>query len=141
MLRVVLDTDVIVAALRSPAGASAELLRLVALGHLRIMASTALMIEYEAVCTRPQHQREAGYTRQQVTQYLDGLAALIEPIETHFLWRPRLNDPDDEMVLEVAINGYADCIVTFNIADFVNAAGEFAIDIIRPGDALQRIRT
>ena len=45
------------------------------------------------------------------------LGALIEPVEGHFQWRPQSRDPDDEMVLEAAINGWADALVTYNVAD------------------------
>jgi hypothetical protein len=59
-------------------------------------------------------------------------------ISSHFLWRPQLRDPNDEMVLDAAVNGGADCIATFNIADYLPAAARFGIAVERPGDILRR---
>ncbi|MBX2809299.1 MAG: PIN domain-containing protein [Cellvibrionaceae bacterium] len=62
-----------------------------------------------------------------------GIASLITPVKTHFLWRPMLRNPNDEMVLEVAVNGQADAIVTFNLKDYGNIAkSKFNIDVITP---------
>jgi putative PIN family toxin of toxin-antitoxin system len=118
MLRLVFDTDVIVAAMRSPSGASAALLG-EALNHsFTMLASVPLFFEYEAECTSPIHWTAAGLTQEQTHHLVNGLAALIEPVKTHYLWRPMLHDPNDEMVLEVAVNGRADAIVTFNLRDY-----------------------
>ena len=135
----VLDTDVVVAALRSPAGASAALL-LAALDHrVTLVANVPLVIEYEAVCSRAEHQQAADVSAADAQVFLDGLAALIEPVETHFLWRPRLRDPNDEMVLEAAVNGHADVLVTFNRRDYGAIPLQFGIEVLRPRDALRRI--
>lgn len=64
----------------------------------------------------------------------------VEPVALHYRWRPQVPDPGDEMVLEVAINGHADALVTHNIGDFTNAAARFEITLLRPADALRRIR-
>ena len=114
----VLDTDVVVAALRSPAGASAALLLAALDRRVTLVANVSLVIEYEAVCSRADHQQAAGVSAADAQVFLDGVAALIEPVETHFLWRPRLRDPNDEMVLEAAANGRADVLVTFNRRDY-----------------------
>ena len=71
---------------------------------------------------------------------MNSLAGLIKPVRTHFLWRPTLNDPNDEMVLEVAVNGQADAIVTFNLKDYGSIPNTFNIDVLRPSDALRRVR-
>ncbi|MCB1752642.1 MAG: putative toxin-antitoxin system toxin component, PIN family, partial [Gammaproteobacteria bacterium] len=113
-----MDTDVIIAALRSPGGASAALVG-AALDHqIVILASVPLFFEYEAKCTSPVHWTAAGLTHDQAHVFVEGLTALIEPVKTHYLWRPTLRDPNDEMVLETAVNGRADAIVTFNIRDY-----------------------
>jgi putative PIN family toxin of toxin-antitoxin system len=138
-MRVVLDTSAIVVALRSPDGASAELLRLARHGRLALMATAALVIEYEAVCRREEHRLAAGLSQAEVSQFLDGLVDLIEPVEAWFLWRPQLRDPGDELVLEAAANGRADAIVTFNRRDFVSGAQRFGIEILLPREALARI--
>jgi len=67
------------------------------------------------------------------------LARFVERVEIHYLWRPRLRDPDDEMVLEVAVNGRADVIVSFNEADFGVVPDQFGIEVIGPGEALGRL--
>jgi|GEM_PF-6931302 len=65
-----------------------------------------------------QYGLAAGLNTAEVQQFLDGLAALAEPVETHFLWRPRLRDPADEVVLEAAVNGQANAIVPFDLRDY-----------------------
>ncbi len=132
----VLDTDVVVAGMRSPTGASAALL-LAALDRRVInCANVALMVEYEAVCLRAEHQLASGLSVQEIGKFLDALAALVRPVETHFLWRPQLRDPGDEMVLEAAVNGQAKAIVTFNARDFGSAASTFGVDVLLPREAL-----
>ena len=72
---------------------------------------------------------------------VSALCAVAEPVRTRFLWRPQLRDPADEMVLEAAINGNADALVTFNQRDFGNAPGRFGIVMLSPQEALRRIAT
>jgi putative PIN family toxin of toxin-antitoxin system len=138
-MRLVLDTAVIVAALRSPAGASRRLLELLRVGRICAVATVGMMMEYEAVLTRREQLAATGLTPVEVNGFLDGLAALMVPVQPHFLWRPQLTDPNDEMVLEAAVNGAAECIVTFNVSDFLPAASRFGIDVERPGDVLRRL--
>ncbi|RUQ30837.1 MAG: putative toxin-antitoxin system toxin component, PIN family [Candidatus Competibacteraceae bacterium] len=138
-MRMVLDTDVVVAALRSPAGASAALLLAALDRRITLVANVPLVIEYEAVCSRAEHQQAAGVSTADAQVFLDGVAALIEPVETHFLWRPRLRDPNDEMVLEAAVNGHADLLVTFNRRDYGVIPLQFGIEVLSPRDALRRI--
>lgn len=139
-MRYVLDTDVIVSAMRSPTGASAALVLAALEGRFDLIANVPLVVEYEATCSIEEHQMAAGLNEQQVRLYLDGLAALVEPVETHFLWRPRLRDPADEMVLEAAVNGRADAIVTFNARDYGTIPRDFGIEVLKPYEALQRLR-
>ncbi len=108
-MRVVLDTDVIVAGMRSPGGASAEILRKARQGKVTLVVSVPLAMEYEAICTEAEHRLAAGLSEREVEIFLDALVAMAEPVETHFLWRPQLRDPGDEMVLEAAVNGQAVC--------------------------------
>jgi putative PIN family toxin of toxin-antitoxin system len=138
-VRVVLDTNVIVAAMRSPAGASAALLRAARGGKLVLVANVSLALEYEATCLRAEHVLASGLAPAQVGIFLDAVVALADPVETHFLWRPLLRDPGDEMVLEAAANGRADAIVTFNQRDFADSALQFGIEVLSPSTALRRI--
>jgi putative PIN family toxin of toxin-antitoxin system len=139
-MRVVFDTDVIVAALRSRTGASNALLRALRLGQLEAVASVPMMLEYEAVLMRPEQQQATGLTAQEVGVFLDGLAALLTPVMPYFLWRPRLRDPNDEMVLNAAVNGGADAIVTFNVGDFLPGATPSELEVLTPAEALRRLR-
>jgi predicted nucleic acid-binding protein len=65
---------------------------------------------------------------------------MAEPVGTHYLWRPQLRDPDDEMVLEVAVNGRADVLVTFNVSDYGDAPRRFGVEVLLPRTAIARIR-
>ena len=134
-----LDTDVVVAGMRSPGGASASILRAARQGRATLLASVALALEYEAVCCRAEHRLAAGLSDLEVDIFLTVVVALAEPVETHFLWRPQLRDPSDEMVLEAAVNGRADGIVTFNLRDFRRAAEQFGILALSPGDAVRHL--
>jgi putative PIN family toxin of toxin-antitoxin system len=138
-MKLVMNTSAFIAGIRSPSGAAAELLRLTLLGQTEMLASVPLFIEYEAVALRQEHLTAAGLSREEVGGLLDALAKVIRPVEIKYLWRPQLRDPDDEMVLEAAINGGADAIVTFNVRDFVAGAVRFGISAITPGEALIHI--
>ncbi|MGA3325520.1 MAG: putative toxin-antitoxin system toxin component, PIN family [Terriglobia bacterium] len=139
-VRVVLDTDVVVAAMRSPRGASAAILRAARQGRATLLASMPLALEYEAVATRAEHRVAAGLSEREVEVFLTAVVALAEPITTHFLWRPQLRDPSDEMVLEAAVNGRADALVTFNVRDFGTAPAQFGVEILLPREAIRRIK-
>jgi putative PIN family toxin of toxin-antitoxin system len=140
MKRIVLDTSVIASAFRSSRGASFILLRLVAERRLVPLVSTALFLEYEDVLSRPEQRAVHGLDASAVSRAMDGLAALCEAVEPRFSWRPQLSDPNDEMVLEVALNGRADCIVTHNLRDFRGVAPRFGVAVLTPGELLERIR-
>jgi len=122
-MKLALDTDVLVAAVRSRRGASRAWLRAILTGEATLLLSVPLALQYEAVLTRPEHLAAAGATVEQVTALLDMLFAISRPVEISFLWRPMLRDTDDEMVLEVAVNGRADRLLTFNERDFAGAGG------------------
>jgi putative PIN family toxin of toxin-antitoxin system len=139
-VRIALDTDVIVAAMRSPKGASAEILRKVRRQKVALLLSVPLAMEYEAVCLRAEHQLAAGLSEQQVQIFVDAVLAMAEPVQIHYLWRPQLRDPSDEMVLETAVNGRADLLVTFNGRDYGNVPARFGIEVTMPREAVGRIR-
>ncbi len=136
----ILDTDVIVSAIRSSKGASAEIVRRVLRGELRVEISVAMVLEYEAVAIREEHLNAGGITAVEALQVIDALAALAEPIDIHFRWRPQLRDADDEMVLEAAINAQDRTIITFNKRDFVMASGKFDVTLATPGQFLETLK-
>ncbi len=133
-----LDTSVLVAAVRSPDGASKALLDLVLDGQIEILISNPLMLEYEAVITRPEHLKVSEYSLEEVEKLLDAICNMGTETSLRWSWRPQLSDPDDEMVLETAINGRADAIVTFNRADFARAAKSFGLAVLLPVQALHK---
>ena len=136
----VLDTDVIVAALRSDQGASRQLLLAALDAEFELLLSVPLILEYEAVLTRPQHLHASGLNSLEVGRLLDDLTAIARQVRLAFRWRPRLVDPDDDMVLETAINGSAAAIVTFNQRDFAVGTQSFDCDVIVPATELRKIR-
>ena len=137
---VVADTDVIVAAMRSPGGASAAILRAARQSKITLLVSVPLAVEYEATCSEGEHRLAAGLSEREVEIFLDAVMAMAEPVKTHFLWRPQLRDPGDEMVLETAVNGRADGLVTFNVRDFGTVPARFGIELMIPREVLGRMR-
>ena len=135
-----LDTDVVVAAMRSPRGRSAGLLRRIDAGEAVVLLTVALALEYEAICTLAEHRLASGLSASEGGIYVDGLIGLSEPVKAFFRWRPQLRDPGDELVLEAAVNGRADAIVTFNESHLREARRIFGIDVIRPAEVLRRIK-
>ncbi|MHB1642299.1 MAG: putative toxin-antitoxin system toxin component, PIN family [Acidithiobacillus sp.] len=141
MLRIILDTSVVATALRSASGAGNAVLRLVALQKLQPLVSPALFLEYEEVLKRPEQRLVTGLSIADIDQFLSAFASACEPVETHFQWRPQLRDAGDEMVLEAAVNGRADALVTYNIRDFLQAAGRFGLRVLLPGELLTEVRS
>jgi putative PIN family toxin of toxin-antitoxin system len=141
MLRIVLDTDVLVAAFDSPTGASRQLFIEVLDERVCLLMSTALLLEYEAVLTRPTVLRMIGIDSAAVVAVLDELAGLCVPVALDYRWRPVAADPDDDMVIETAINGGADVIATFNIGDMRVGAERFGVAVERPAAILRRLRS
>jgi len=135
-MRIVMDTSALVAGLRSRLGASAALLKEIDANRVVLVASPALFLEYEAVLKREEH----GLPAQFVDGFLAELALCISPVEIRFVWRPQLRDADDEMVLEAAINGQAEAIVTHNGRDFERATERFGIEVLSPAELLERLR-
>ena len=134
-----LDTSVLVAAIRSDRGAS----RLLLVGALEreyeLLVSVPLMIEYESVLTRPEQLEASGLSTGDIQAVLDAIAVVAEPVRLAYLWRPTLADADDDMVLETAVNGRADLLVTLNRRDF-RAASSFRVQVIAPAEALRHLR-
>jgi predicted nucleic acid-binding protein len=129
-----------VAALRSPMGASDLLFQAVLEGMLRPLISVPLVLEYEAVLSRPKQLAVSGFSTEAVVGVVKAFCRLGEPVHLARSLRPQLVDPDDEFVLETAVYGKADVIVTFNVRDFRRAALTLGIETISPKEALWRMR-
>ena len=138
-VRMVMDTNVVVSGLRSPSGASAKLVDQALARRFTPLLSVALALEYEATCCDPVQLSACGLSETDVQAIISALCVVAEPVVTRFLWRPQLRDPSDEMVLEAAINGGADALVTCNQRDFGDAPREFGIALLAPQGALRRL--
>ncbi|HEY7878331.1 MAG TPA: PIN domain-containing protein [Gemmatimonadaceae bacterium] len=132
----VLDTNILVAGLRSRLGASARVLDLVGRGLIQINVSVPVVLEYEAVLKRP--GIVPAYTPRDVDQLLDGLCALAHHQDIFYLWRPQLPDPADEFILELAVAADRASIVTFN-ANHFRRAQLFGVRVLAPRDLLTEI--
>jgi len=134
---IVLDTNVIIAALRSKKGASNKLLSLVGMQKFEIHDSVALILEYEDVIQR--QRAELGLSQDDVSDFIDALCSMAHHHTIYFLWRPTLSDVGDELVLELAVTAGCEYIVTHNISDFKNL-DKFGVQAITPKEFLQIIR-
>ena len=104
-----------------------------------MLTTSSLFFEYETVLSRPEQRRIHGLNLHEIDLLLRGLALRMEPVELYFRWRPQLNDPNDEMVLEAAVNGRANCIVTYNIKDFARVPQHFDVRVLTPPQLLKEI--
>ena len=133
---IVLDTNVLIAGLRSRNGASFQLLSLVGEAAFELNVSVPLVLEYEEVAKR--ESRALGLTHAEIDDVLDYLCAVATHREIYFLWRPVLRDAADDMVLEVAVEAGCDIVVTHNVRDFAGAE-RFGVRALTPGEFLKRI--
>ena len=133
-----MDTNVVEAAFRSDSGASNRLLRHANDGSVKLLCSTALFLEYEAVLGRLSIRQATGHTLEEVQDVMNAIAEIAEPDDVPLKTRPSLHDADDEMVLEVALNGEADFIVTHNARDF-EPAQALGVEVTTPGEIVRSL--
>lgn len=138
-MRIVLDTSVLVSAAHSRNGASYQLLSMLPSEKFQICLTVALYCEWQAVVTRPEHL-PTGANFELALGFLRYLASIAHLQEVHFLWRPYLRDPDDDMVLECAVASGCRYIVTHNLRDF-RGVESLGVAAIAPGDFLQVLRS
>jgi putative PIN family toxin of toxin-antitoxin system len=138
-LRVIIDTSVLVAAVRSRNGASYQVVSMLPSNDFEIALTVALYTEWQAVLTRPEHL-PPGATVDDAQGFLRYLASVAHLQDVHFLWRPFLHDPDDDMVLECAVASRSQFIVTHNMKDFKRTE-ELKVQAIRPADFLRLLRS
>jgi putative PIN family toxin of toxin-antitoxin system len=135
-VHLVVDTSVVVVALRSKRGASNKVLRLIALGALSMSISVAALLEYEDVLLRK--DKIPGFTSADLQRFLDDICSVARHQEIFFTWRPTLSDPDDEIFLELAVAAGASHIVTHNKKDLIGA-DSFGLRVVCPGELLKEI--
>jgi predicted nucleic acid-binding protein len=134
--RVVLDTNVLVAGLRSRRGASFRLLTEVGRGKFEIALSVPLVLEYEDALLR--HAPATGLSRRDVDVVLDYFCSVAHLQTIFFLWRPLLPDPKDDLVLELAVAAGCRTVVTYNVRDF-RRSESLGVSAQRPGPFLKAI--
>jgi len=134
--QVVVDTNVLLAALRSRHGASYRLLSLLGDGRWQMNVSVPLVLEYEDVVKRP--DSGVGLSAGEVDDILDFICAEANRREIFYLWRPILHDPRDDFILELAVESRCDYIVTFNVKDFAGA-DKFGIEVVTPREFLRKL--
>lgn len=138
-MRLVLDTDVVLSGLRSTVGTSRVLLQAIEVEVVKPLVSVAAVIEYEAVLKRAENLTATGLDADDVDRFLDALIARADHVATWFRRRPSIHDPDDELFVELSVNGRAEAIVTFNRRDFAASDVPLGIAVLRPGDVLRRL--
>lgn len=138
-MRVVLDTSVLVAAARSRNGASYQLVSSLPNARFQIALTVALYTEWQAVLARAEHL-PPGATAAMAQGFVRYLASIAHLQDVHFLWRPFLRDPDDDMVLECAVASGSRWIVTHNVRDFLRTES-LNVQAITPADFLLRLRS
>ena len=134
--RIILDTNVLYAGLYSSKGASFRVLRAIKKDRLKLVMSTTLLFEYEDILKR--NQIVLGLSDEEIEKLLDYLCLQSEHQKIYFLWRPRLPDPKDDHLLELAVASGTKLIVTHNTKDF-KGIGEFGIRSLTPRELMEEI--
>lgn len=132
-MKVVIDTNVLFSALKSKQGASYKLISLLPSKRFSIAISVPLIIEYEDVLRRG--KLPDSLTEKHITDFIDFICSVGDQQDIFFLWRPFLPDPSDDLVLEVAIAGDCDAIITYNKRHFKNIA-KFGLRVLNPKEFL-----
>jgi putative PIN family toxin of toxin-antitoxin system len=135
--KIVIDTNVLLSALRSNRGASHKLLKMIPENKFTLCSSPALVLEYEDVLKR-HAQKEIQQSEKEVDDILNYLCSVGEHTKIYYLWRPTLKDPSDDMVLELAVASGAKVIVTYNLKDF-SGSHRFKVTAKTPKDFLHSI--
>ena len=134
--QVVLDTNILVTALRSKRGASFKLISLIDKGPFKVNLSVSLVFQYEEILRR--QRRSLHVNQDDIADFLDYLCSVANLHEIYFLWRPYLPDPQDDMILELAVNAGCKYIVTYNKRDF-RGVETFGIEVVTAKEFLEKI--
>jgi len=137
MYRIVIDTNVVLSALFSSRGRSFQLIerlgRQAAMGIRHNVISVPLALEFEEVLLRPKNRKKYDhFTQEEIRLIVSDIVSISHRTKLHFLWRPFLRDSFDDKVLETAVNGQAQAIITYNTKDFAGVTKHFGIEILTP---------
>lgn len=135
-IRVVIDTNILVSALRSSEGASYRLLSIIDSSALKVCISTTLLAEYEDILKRTDNN--FGLTNSDIDDILDYICKISVHQQVFYLWRPFLKDSNDDMILELAVAANADYIITYNKKDF-SGIENFSLKVLSPKELLRKI--
>lgn len=132
--QIVIDTNVILAGLKSSTGASFKLLNLMNDSRFNLNISATLIVEYEDVLKR--NNLDLGLTFETIERFIDGICSMANHHEIFFLWRPLSTDPDDDFIIDLAMKSQSDFIISYNEKNLKNIR-KFGIDILNPKQFLQ----
>ena len=133
--RVVIDTNVFISALKSKRGASYRLMLSLGSNKFENYISVPLILEYEKIA---KGLKEILLSKKDIEDVLDYICSVSKHQKIHYLWRPLLKDPNDDMVAELAVNADCDFIITYNQKDFAQLQN-FKVKVIGPREFLERI--
>lgn len=141
-IKVVVDTNVLVAGLIGGKGPNREVLRLCLLGELQPFLGNALYLEYQDLLNRDSIQALCQQTSVSLMEFLDGFTQVCTAIDARYLWRPNLKDEADNHVIELAIAARAAYIITNNVSDFAQAElKHLGYEVITPEQLLRLLRS
>lgn len=140
-LRIVIDTNVFIAALLSGAGENRKVLRLALEGKVHPVFGNALFSEYQDVMSRPHLTAKSPLTAEEQQTLLEVLLSVSDWVRVYFLWRPNLPDEGDNHLIELALAGDATHIVTNNIRDFRSGELTFPkLKIVTPAEFITQLK-
>jgi putative PIN family toxin of toxin-antitoxin system len=135
-IKAVIDTNVIFSGLQSQKGSSHRLLRLLPEKRFESVISVPLLLEYESVLSK--HSKQLKLTQSEIQDFLDYICSIATHTKIYYLWRPRLIDPFDDHILELAIASSSKYIITFNISDF-KGSEDLGVKVITPDEFIVKV--
>jgi putative PIN family toxin of toxin-antitoxin system len=139
-VRIVLDTALFVTAIRSSDGAAGDVLRGIFREELVPLMDLKLGLEYRDVALRPEHVRASALSKREILELIEAVEAFAEPVEVVVRARPLSPDPNDDMILDLAINGKAEALVTCNTKHFLAAGKRLGIPVLSLVGRLEKKR-
>ena len=135
---IVVDTSIVISALIGSQGPSRKVIRKCLLNDYTPLISNSLFLEYEDVSSRERIINLCSITNEEKRKLLNAFYHVCHWVSIHYLWRPNIRDEGDNFLIELAVAGNADYIVTNNINDFKNAQLKFPnIQIVTPEQLLR----